>query len=130
MKKPRKVKIAISLLLILLGLSFQPMLNFAEEKPAAITWQEAGEHYNEVVKIAGEIISTYKTENFCFLNFDTDYKNSFTIVIPSRAFNKFPTPIEELYKNKKIIVYGKIVKFQNKPEIVVSDPTQIKLLDE
>jgi len=106
------------------------MLSFSEEKPAAIAWQDAREHYNEVVKITGEIINTYKTENFCFMNFDTDYKNSFTIVIPSRAFNKFPVPIEESYKNKKIIVYGRIVKFQNKPEIIVTDPTQIKLLDE
>ena len=130
MEKPRRTKIVISLLLISLGLSFQPMLIFAEEKPAVITWQEAGEHYNELVSVTGEVISTYKTENFYFLNFDADHQNGFTIVIQSSAFDKFPANIEKLYKNKKLIVHGKIVKFKNKLEIVVKDPAQIEFLGE
>lgn len=102
----------------------------AEEKTAVITWQEAGEHYNEFVKVTGKVMDTYKTENFCFLHFDFDYQNSFTIVIPSKVFDKFPAGIEELYKNKKIIVYGEVIEFKNKPEIVVDDPAQIEFLDE
>lgn len=123
-----RIKIIIFLLLISLSLSFQSMPISAEEKPVVITWQEAGKHYNELVKVTGEVISVHKTKKFYFLNFDADYKNSFTIVIPSRVFDKFPATTEALYKNKKIIVYGKVVEFNNKPEIVVDEPTQIEFL--
>ena len=62
-----------------------------------------------------------------FLNLNRPYPNHiFTVLIWGSDRSKFSTPPEQYYSNKKICVTGTIKQFKGIPEIIVSDPSQIK----
>jgi hypothetical protein len=62
-----------------------------------------------------------------FLNFDKPYPNhTFTSVIFGADREKFGKP-EETYLQKDVCVSGKIEDFNGKPQIVLTDPKQIRL---
>jgi micrococcal nuclease len=62
-----------------------------------------------------------------FLNEKRDYKNGFTVWIPSNSVNNFSgDPISE-YGYKTIQVSGQIRMYQGHPEIIVNSPSQIKV---
>ncbi|WP_157687370.1 hypothetical protein [Pedobacter psychrophilus] len=42
--------------------------------------------------------------------------------------SKFSYAPEEFLKGKKIVVSGKVIAFKDKPEIIVTEPAQIKVL--
>ena len=71
---------------------------------------------------------TYNSGKACFLNFHSDWKKHFTVVIFASDFSKFPSPPEEYYRGKKIQVTGRIKSYHGKPEIIVEDPSQIEVL--
>ena len=61
-----------------------------------------------------------------FLNFDHKYPDhTFTVVIFGEDRAKFGTP-EKDYLDKDICVTGKIEDYNGKPQIVISEPGQIK----
>ena len=62
-----------------------------------------------------------------YLSIGSAYPNhTMTIFIPARAAANFaPTT----YRMKQIMVRGKIVDYKGKPEIVVTLPTQIRVLE-
>ena len=62
-----------------------------------------------------------------FLNLDAAYpKQLFTAVIFEEHRGKFSPPAEEQFKDRNICVTGKIEEFRGTPEIVVTDPKQIR----
>ena len=97
---------------------------------AVIQWQDANKHYGEYCTVEGRVVSTYKNEKVCFLDFGVDRKRSFTAVIFASSFEKFPPQPEVLYRGKKVRVTGAIRKYESKPEIVLDSPDQIQLDDE
>ena len=58
-----------------------------------------------------------------------DWKKYFTAVVFPSDFHKFPKPPEKLYLGRKVRVTGRIKEYQGKPEIVVSGPEQIEVVD-
>jgi endonuclease/exonuclease/phosphatase family metal-dependent hydrolase len=70
-------------------------------------------------------VTTKNIGKWCFLNFDPDYRTTFTAAIPANAFDKFPQPPEEMYANQQISVTGRVVEYKGKPEIIVGSPDQI-----
>ena len=92
---------------------------------------EAKQHFGETVTVCGEVVSAHYavTTNGqpTFLNLDKPYPDHiFTVVIWGSNRSKFGKP-EENYKGKRICVFGKITAYAGLPEIVASDPRQIKL---
>jgi hypothetical protein len=101
---------------------------FAQDKLAAA---QAKEHFGQTATVCGEVVSTsYAVSSHghpTFLNLDKRYPNQiFTVVIWGENRTKFGKP-EEDYKGKRICVSGKITAYGGKPEIVASDPKQIKV---
>jgi hypothetical protein len=55
--------------------------------------------------------------------------NSLTVIIDNSVKNRFTVKPEEAYKNKSIRVSGKLQNANGKMQILISDPSQIVLID-
>ena len=96
-----------------------------------IDHSQAHNYINQIRTVRGKIVNTYDSGKAVFLNFGTNYKEDFTVVIfySSLKFflDKGINPAT-FYKGKTVEVAGKIKEF-NGPEIIVNTPGEIDVLD-
>ncbi len=95
---------------------------------AVVSWREASKFYNQQRTVEGKIVAANNTGKVCFLNFDQNWKESFTAVIFSGDFDKFPEHPEQHYLNRTVRVTGLIKEYKGKPEIVVKSSKQIVIV--
>ena len=98
-----------------------------EETAVKIRWQDAADYYDQDCIVCGKVVLAKTTRNWGFLNFDEDYRNTFTVAIPRPFFDRFPKPPEQMYADQDISVSGRIIEFNGKPQIIVSNPKQIRI---
>jgi DNA/RNA endonuclease YhcR with UshA esterase domain len=103
-----------------------PLIALAQD---SITPAQAAEHLGEDATVCGIVASaTYAQRSRrtpTFLNLDRPYPHHiFTIVIWGDNRAKFSTPPESL-RGARICVSGAILFYRGKPEIIVSEPSQI-----
>jgi hypothetical protein len=95
-----------------------------------ISSAQAKDHVGETATVCGRVADARYQEtgsHVTFLDFDKPYpEHMFTAFLPAQNRAKFGTP-EKDYKDKEICVTGKIEDYRGKPEIVLTDPQQIKL---
>ena len=94
-----------------------------------ISWRDAHKYYGEKVTVEGKIVGTYNSGKACFLNFHTNWRKYFTAVIFASDFDKFPSNPEDCFQDKTVQITGVIKEYKGKPEIVLRDPSQIKIID-
>ncbi len=99
------------------------------EKVEEISWEQAASYYGKTVWVRGIVVAANNTGKVCFLNFHRNWRRYFTVVIFASDFHRFPQPPEKLYLNREIRVYGLVREYQGKPEIIVSSPDQIQIID-
>jgi DNA/RNA endonuclease YhcR with UshA esterase domain len=97
----------------------------------ALTATEAKDHIGEQGTVCGKVVSTRYAESSrgspTFLNFDQPYPNQvFTLLIWGSDRSKFGDP-ETSYRGKRICITGKLTSFKGVPEVVASEPAQIKM---
>ena len=97
------------------------------EKLDRVSWQDAPRHVGETCVVYGTVVATKNIGSRCFLNFDADYRNSFTVVVGRELFKDFTAPPEELFADKPVEAVGTIVPWQNKTEIVLESAAHIRL---
>ena len=100
----------------------------------SISAEEAKDHAQETNTVCGLVAGTRYLETAktkpTFLNFTKPFpEQNFTVVIQNDARGKFKGPPEEVFKNKTICVTGLITISRDRPQIVVTDPSQIELQD-
>ncbi len=100
-----------------------------EEKPLVISWEDADRYYGQYVTVEGIVVATYNSGKACFLNFHRNWKRYFAAVIFASSYDKFPPRPESAYLKKKVRVTGVIKEFKGKPEIIVSNPAQIEIVE-
>lgn len=93
-----------------------------------ISWRDAGRYYGQTRTVEGRIVAAHNTGKVCFLNFDQNWKESFTAVIFASDFNKFKYSPETMYLKRTVRVTGLIKEYKGKPEIVVKSPKQIEIV--
>lgn len=96
----------------------------------SLTATQAKDHIGEQGTVCGKVVSTRYAESShgkpTFLNFDQPYPNQvFTMLIWGSDRAKFDEP-ETKYRGKQICVTGKIGDYKGTPEIVASEPSQVK----
>ena len=102
----------------------------AELKPqGTISWRDAAKHYDKTMTVEGKIILTKNIGKITFLNFDKDFRNTFTAIIKQADYQKFPRNPEEFFKDKTVRITGTIRKFKGAPEIILTDPSQIEVVE-
>lgn len=92
-----------------------------------IKTSEASQNVGSNVILKGYVASVTEREKVAYLNFDKKYpNNTFTCVIFSKNFYKF----DELknYDKKNVEVSGKITVYNGKPQIILEDSDQIKII--
>lgn len=108
-----------------LGLALAAHLLASDTIPSA----QAKDHVGQTGTVCGKVADTRYLESGrqpTFLNFDKRYpEHTFTAVIFGENRAKFGTP-EKDYLDKDICVSGKIEEFNGKPQIVVTEKSQIK----
>jgi hypothetical protein len=92
---------------------------------------EAKNHVGEKMKVCGEVVSTHFASGSkgqpTFLNLDEPYpKEIFTILIWGSDRPKFGKP-EDTYRDKDVCVTGKITSHNGRPEIIASEPSQLRI---
>ena len=101
------------------------------EEGKRFTAKEASYHIGEIATVCGVVASakwaTRTKGQPTFINLDEPYPNQiFTILIWGSDRPAFGTP-ENMYARKRICVTGKIKEYRGKAEIIVKNPSQIKI---
>src|SRR5258708_353621 len=92
-------------------------------------YQVGSQLYAEAERMDRQRIDqTYHKSQMVFLNLGGDYPNQkLSIVIKGKDRDKFKVSPEIAFKDKTICVTGVMSNYKGKPEIVVTDPDQIKV---
>ena len=90
-----------------------------------VGWEDAANYYDREAIVHGKIVMTRNIGEYAFLNFHPNFRTNFTTLIRSKDFKAFPTPPERMYSDKYIAVRGRVIKYRNKPEIVIESPAEI-----
>jgi opacity protein-like surface antigen len=95
-----------------------------------ISPEDAAKFIGQQKTVCGTVASAhYDAKSKCtLLNLDKPSPNPlFTAYIGGSDRGKFEKPPEELFYGKAICVTGMIELYQGRPEIIVKDPSQIKV---
>lgn len=67
-----------------------------------------------------------KSNSIVVLNFANDYWTAATVMVRARNYDKFPDL--QTLKDKKVLITGRVTDYNEKPQIEVSEPGQIKII--
>jgi DNA/RNA endonuclease YhcR with UshA esterase domain len=96
--------------------------------PAKIRATEAKDHVGAEKIVTGKIAEVNIAEKLVRLNFDKPFPNQpFTAVIFAAKTNLFPS-LEKL-KGKNVEVSGKIAEYRDRPQIVLVNTNQLKIIE-
>ena len=97
------------------------------ENRNCIPYTQASDFIGEKKCIYGKVIRVYiSKKGNAFLDFCQDYRNCpFSSVIFNSDVPKFLNL--DKYEGKEIEITGLVNTYQGKPEIIINDPTQIKI---
>lgn len=89
------------------------------------TAAEAGKHVGEIATVTDKVDGVHQSgKGNIFLNMGGKYPNqAFTAWIPSASAGQFSNP--QQYEGKTVAVSGKITLYRGKPEIIVTNVSQI-----
>lgn len=96
------------------------------------TPEEAAKHVGETITVCGKVFGGrfFETSNNCptLLNMGAAYPSSpITIMLTLEVRNKLGYVPEQQLKEKNICVTGKVELYKDKPEIKVTEVTQIEV---
>ncbi|MBM3889560.1 MAG: hypothetical protein FJ388_10585 [Verrucomicrobia bacterium] len=95
-----------------------------------VPWEKAREVIGQRATVEGTVVATHRTEKVCNLNFSPNWRKDFSAVIFAGSFSKWQGDIEGQYRGKKVRVTGTVTEYQGRPQIVVSEPSQIEVVKE
>ncbi len=106
-----------------------------EDEPKPLTPEEAAKKVDQQVVMQMEVKSSALRDGNCFLNSKEDFKDAqnFTVFIGRDAVAKFKeAKIEDPaahFKGKTVQVKGKVKLYKEKPEIALTGPDEIKIVE-
>lgn len=100
-----------------------------EEKPiATISPVEAAAYLGKAVVLKGFVVEINKREKVAYLNFTEKFpENPFAAVIFADNFEEFQDMNE--FVNKNVEITGRVSVFKGKPQIILSNRSQLKILN-
>jgi endonuclease/exonuclease/phosphatase family metal-dependent hydrolase len=100
-----------------------------DEGRPQVMWQDARPLIGQVAFVAGKVINVNRAGRVTFINFDAQRPARFTAVIFAENLTNFPKPPQEMYEGQIVRVRGTVSLFKDQPQIVVTKPDQIEVLD-
>ena len=123
------------------GSDVEAKTEYIKVATGVISWEEAGSYIGQHQVVEGIVVGAYYAADtksqITFLDFHKPYENFFKCIIWGRDREKFvkefsPNP-ETYFLNKHVQVTGLIEEYpkgSGVPEMVLKDPSQIKLAEE
>ncbi len=96
-----------------------------------VGWLDAESVVGRIAYVSGQVAGVGHSRTIHFVNFDTDRdrRNIFKLVVFDRYLPNFPGSLESLYTGKNIEVRGFVTRYAGKPQIQVTSPDQIRVLE-
>ena len=116
-----KIKLILSVAALLACLT-----TFGQTK---ITAKDASKHLNEKVMVCDQVFGGkyLSGAGITLLDVGGGHPNELlTLVIKEEDRKKFSSPPEDTFKGKKVCITGQIIDYKGKPEIMITNPEQIK----
>lgn len=128
--KPRSLCVAVCFSVLVLAKSAvaQPAINAEEGRPV-VEWQDARSVVGQMAYVCGKVIGVPTVGKITFVNFDAERPVRFAGVIFDDKLTNFPKPPAEMYNGKIVKISGTVSLFKDQPQIVVTSPSQIEVLD-
>ena len=126
--KPCSLYVAALLFLRIQQVSAQPAIDAAEGRPA-VKWEDARSVVGQMAFVCGKVIGVPTVGKITFVNFDSQRPVRFAGVIFDDKLPNFPKPPAEMYNGKIVKISGVVSLFKDQPQIVVTSPSQIEVLD-
>lgn len=101
----------------------------ADEGVMSIHWSTAGDAVGDVAYVCGKVIEVRDIGRITFINFDEERPAKFVGVVFDDNYGKFPNKIKTLYEGKLVKVRGQITTHRDRPQIVLTSPDQIEVVD-
>ncbi|HWZ36221.1 MAG TPA: hypothetical protein VNW51_08690 [Mucilaginibacter sp.] len=95
-----------------------------------ITAKEAAKYLNKTVVVCDQVYGGKFLSNngITLIDLGGAHPHEFlTLLIKGDDRKKFKDAPEEALKGKKVCVTGQVINYKGKPEIVITDPSQIKM---
>jgi hypothetical protein len=93
-----------------------------------IDWRQAKTHVNENVTVRGKIVGTRKLTSAAFLDFSKLFWRDLTAVVLKEDLGRFPPNFLQTYAGKTVQITGKVALFDGRPEIILKDPAQVRVI--
>ncbi len=94
-----------------------------------VPWDSAEQHIGEEAVVEGRVLGVHCSPLSCLLAFDPTF-NRFTAVVQAKDFTTFPPDqLDGKYSGRQVRVRGTIAARDRKPEIVLSTPDDLKLIE-
>jgi len=94
-----------------------------------VQWDAAEQHVGEEAVVEGRVMGVHCSPLSCLLAFDPTF-NRFTAVVQAKDFKDFPPDqLDARYSGRRVRVRGTIVDRDRKPEIAVSNPDDLKIVE-
>lgn len=121
-------------LVALVATSAVPALSAEPAPPArptevVVQWDAAEQHVGRAVTVEGQVVGVHCSPTSCLLAFDPSF-NRFTVVVQAKDFGRFPPDdLDDRYVGRRVRVKGTVVDRERKPEIELSDPANLKVVE-
>lgn len=96
-----------------------------------ISAKDAGSHIGDSVTVIAQVFGgkLFPSNNMILLDLGGKHPDQqLTVMIPGTCKANFTDKPESDYTGKTVTVAGKIIDYKGKPEIVVCDPSQLKIV--
>ncbi len=129
MPRRRLPLLAGILLLVLAGVTPAYAQIDPDEGRPQVAWEEARQVVGKVALVSGKVIGVPAVGSITFINFDERRPVRFAGVIYEDNLANFPKPPAEMYNGKIVRIRGTVSVFRDQPQIIVTSPEQIEILD-
>ena len=98
--------------------------------PAIVRWQDAGKYVGHEITVEGTIahLGQSRDGKVNFLNFDTDWRGKFYMVIFDDLADTLDQSIEALFKDKLVRVKGNVETHRGRPQIRITSMDQVEFV--
>lgn len=124
------MRLVITCLLLALAnpLAAAPPISPVEGRPQ-VPWEDARQLIGKFAYVSGKVINVNTVGKITFINFDSQQPRRFTGVIFNDKLTNFPKPPKEMYQGQIVRIGGVVSTFKDQAQIVVTEPSQIEVLD-
>jgi serine/threonine protein kinase/DNA/RNA endonuclease YhcR with UshA esterase domain len=106
-----------------------PSQSYVPSDKNLIQWTDAPNNLGAVKTVEGTFISADRTAHRVFFDFSGDGK-TLEVICNQEDWPQFPAGFEKLYEGKKVWVCGRIEAGDGKSQIMLRDPSQIRIVGE